>query len=74
MNNKYEEYNIFSANVKKYRQKLNLTQEKLAEKASCSASYIKQIESQKEFKNVTLLTVFNLCEALEINLIDIFKK
>ena len=33
-------YNIFSNNVKFYRNKLNLTQEQLAEKANCSISYI----------------------------------
>ena len=41
-------YNIFSNNVKYYRNKLNLTQEQLAEKANCSISYIEQIESCKE--------------------------
>lgn len=70
----YNEYEIFSNNVKKYRNKINLTQEQLAEKASCSTSYIKQIESQKEFKNVTLLTVINICNALDIELIDLFTK
>ena len=71
---KYNEYAIFSNNVKKYRNRVNLTQEQLAEKAACSSSYIKQIESQKEFKNVTLLTVMNICEALNIDIVDLFKK
>ena len=70
---KHNEYKVFSENVKKYRNKTNLTQEQLAEKAHCSPSYIKQIESQKEFKNVTLLTVINICEALDINIIDLFR-
>ena len=71
---KYNEYEIFSKNVKMYRHKINLTQEQLAEKAYCSTSYIKQIESQKEFKNVTLLTVINICNALDIKIAELFTK
>ena len=35
----YEEYNNLSNNIKKYRNRLSLTQEQLAEKAKCSTSY-----------------------------------
>lgn len=65
-------YNIFSNNVKYYRNKLNITQEKLAEKANCSISYIKQIESCKEFKNVTLSMILNICKALNISINELF--
>ena len=65
-------YNIFSNNVKYYRNKLNITQEQLAEKANCSISYIKQIESCKEYKNVTLSTILNICKALNISINDLF--
>ena len=65
-------YNIFSSNVKQYRNKLNLTQEQLAEKANCSISYIKQIESCREYKNVTLSTILNICKALNITINELF--
>lgn len=65
-------YNIFSDNVKYYRHKLHITQEQLAEKANCSISYIKQIESCKEYKNVTLSTILNICKALNISINDLF--
>ena len=65
-------YNIFSYNVKYYRNKLNITQEQLAEKANCSISYIKQIESCREYKNVTLSTILNICKALNISINDLF--
>lgn len=66
------DYNVFSNNVKYYRNKLNITQEKLAEKANCSISYIKQIESCKEFKNVTLSMILNICKALNISINELF--
>ncbi len=66
------DYNVFSNNVKYYRNKLNITQEKLAEKANCSISYIKQIESCKEFKNVTLSMILNICNALNISINELF--
>ena len=46
----------------------------LAEKAKCSASYIKQIESKKNFKNVSFITITNISEALGIEIADLFKK
>lgn len=67
-----KKYNVFSNNVKLYRNKLNLTQEQLAEKANCSISYIKQIESCKEYKNVTLSTILNICKALDISINELF--
>ena len=74
MKNNYflNDYNVFSNNVKYYRNKLNITQEKLAEKANCSISYIKQIESCKEFKNVTLSMILNICKALNISINELF--
>lgn len=68
----YEVYNIFSSNVKMYRKKLSLTQEQLAEKSNCSSSYIKQIESSKEYKNVSLSTIISICNALDISVAELF--
>ena len=72
--NVYNEYNNLSDNIKLYRKKRNLTQEQLAEKAMCSTSYIKQIESSRNFKNVTFITLTNICNALGIDMIDLFRK
>ena len=52
------EYLVFSGNVKKYRLMKGITQEKLAEVTDLSLSYIKQIESKKEFKNSGLSSRF----------------
>lgn len=70
----YDEYNNLCTNIKSYRLRNNLTQEKLAEKAKCSISYIKQIESKKDFKNVSFVTIINICKALNISVSELFQK
>ena len=64
--NMINKYTIFSNNIRYYRRKKGLTQEMLAEKAELSISYIKQIESCKEYKNVTLTSILKLSKALDI--------
>lgn len=67
------QYGIFSRNIKIYRQQNHLTQEMLAEKADLSISYIKQIESGNEFKNVSLTAMLKLSKALGIKVRDLFE-
>ncbi len=69
-----EQYNIISHNIKYYREKQNLSQERLAEKSDLSISYIKQLESGKIFKNITLTTLLKLSKALNININKLFYK
>ena len=45
----------------------------LAEKADLSISYIKQIESGNEFKNVSLTAMLKLSKALGITVRDLFE-
>ena len=66
------QYTIFSNNIRYYRRKKGLTQEMLAEKAELSISYIKQIESCKEYKNVTLTSILKLSKALDIPVNELF--
>ena len=63
---------LLSETVVAKRKALKLSQAQLAEKANCSISYIKQIESCKEYKNVTLSTILNICKALNISINDLF--
>lgn len=67
------QYGIFSQNIKVYRKQNHLTQKMLAEKADLSISYIKQIESGNEFKNVALTAMLKLSKALGITIKDLFK-
>lgn len=69
-----EQYNVISHNIKYYREKQKISQEKLAEKADLSISYIKQLESGKIFKNLTLTTLLKLSKALNININKLFYK
>ena len=68
-----DQYGIFSRNVRAYRKQNQFTQEMLAEKADLSISYIKQIESGNEFKNVSLTAMLKLSKALGITVRDLFQ-
>ena len=70
--NMINQYTVFSNNIRYYRRKKGLTQEMLAEKAELSISYIKQIESCKEYKNVTLTSILKLSKALDIPVNELF--
>lgn len=67
------QYDVFRKNIKYYRKKNNLTQEKLAELSNVSESYIKEIESNKEFTNVTLTIIFKISKALGVSVEKLFK-
>lgn len=43
------EYTNLTKNIRYYRIRANMTQEQLAEKADLSVSYIKKLESSKEW-------------------------
>lgn len=59
-----------SNNMKKYRKLRNLSQEKLAEKASASSNYIALIESGKNFPSLQMIS--QISRALEIDELDLF--
>ena len=69
-----KQYSNFCKNVRYYRKLNKMTQENLAEKADLSLSYIKQIESGKEYKNVTLNTQLNISKALNVKLKSLFNE
>lgn len=70
--NNLDECAILTRNIKYYRHKANMAQEQLAEKADLSVSYIKQIESGKEFKNITFNTFSKIAKALNISVKQLF--
>ncbi len=65
-------YNTFNKNIKYYRKKLGFTQEDLAEKSGLSISDIKQIESKREYSNVTFITLSKLSMALNVTIRELF--
>lgn len=68
------DYTILVKNIKYFRLKSNMTQEQLAEKSDLSFSYIKQIESGKEFKNITFNTFSKIAKALNIDVKELFNE
>ena len=66
------QYLIFSNNVKYFRKQKNLTQEELVELADLSISYVKQIESCRDFKNLTLTTMLKISKALDTTITKLF--
>ena len=69
-----DDYTNLVKNIKYYRLKANMTQEQLAEKSDLSVSYIKQIESGKEFKNITFNTFSKIAKALNIDVKELFSE
>ena len=67
-------YMIISKNIKKYRKIKNITQQELAEKSGYSYAYIRRIEGPKCSKNFSILTVYNISKALDINIEYLFEK
>jgi transcriptional regulator with XRE-family HTH domain len=67
-----KQYSLFSNNIKAIRLQLNLTQEQLAERSDISISYIKQIESGKDYKNISLTVLLKLSKALDTSIANLF--
>lgn len=61
----------FGANVKKVREKVNLTQVELAHAASVTPAMINQIE--KGIRNPSVLVGFEIAKALEVPLDELCK-
>ena len=68
------DYTTLVKNIKYFRLKANMTQEQLDEKSDLSVSYIKQIESGKEFKNITFNTFSKIAKALNIDVKELFNE
>lgn len=65
-------YLIISNNIKKYRLKNKMTQQDLAIKSGYSYSYIRRIEGPKCSKNFSIQTLYNIANALNIDIKNLF--
>lgn len=63
---------VFGSNVKKYRLKLGISQEKLAEKCGMHRTYISAIECYR--RSISLENIQRLADALEIDTYKLFIK
>ena len=63
--------NLFSQNIRKYRQRKGWSQEKLAEKMEISTNYLSDIERKRGW--VSPFSLAKLANALEIEVFELFK-
>lgn len=62
---------IFGANVRRYRNNLSISQERLAELANVHRTYVGMIERAE--KNITLLNMEKFAKALNVEISDLLK-
>lgn len=73
INNDIYYFNIIRYNIKKIRNKRNLTQQQLADKAGVTMNYIAKIESQKMQRGFTITVLGRIADALEVDIRELFK-
>ena len=61
---------LLAFNIKQNRQKLGLSQAKLAEKADASAQYIAMVELERKFPSIDMIE--RIATALEIDCLELF--
>ncbi|MBQ7454533.1 MAG: helix-turn-helix transcriptional regulator [Selenomonadaceae bacterium] len=59
-------YQIIGNNIYRFRVLEHLSQERLAEKAELSTSYISQIECCRLHKGITCTTIIKIAESLQV--------
>ncbi len=73
MENREQELLIkLAQKIKTQRKKLNISQEKLAEKCNFDRTYISLLERAK--RNPSYLSLIRLCNGLEIELIELLEE
>ena len=72
MKNKHEILKKFGENVRNHRNLLNLSQEELAFKANLHRTYIGMIERAE--KNITLINIEKIANALEVKIEDLIRQ
>ncbi len=63
---------IVRVNVKKYREKIGITQQELADRCNLTHGYIRDLESLKVDKTPSMETLALLCNALEVDIRQLF--
>ncbi len=66
-------YDIVRYNIKKYREKANLTQQQLADLADITMNYLTKIESVKMQRGFTIVIVGRIADALNIDIRCLFE-
>lgn len=67
-------YDVIRHNIKLYRQEKKMTQAELAEKTNLSHDYIRHIESDKVANTFSVQTLYDIAQALEVDIGLLFKE
>ena len=67
-------YKVIRHNIKKYRKEKGITQAKLAELTDLSHDYIRQIESDKVANTFSVQTLYDISQALGVDVGLLFQK
>lgn len=67
-------YKRVARNIKKYRKKKGMTQEKLAEETGYSYANIRRIEAPNCKKNFSIETIYVISKALDIPIYRLFEE
>jgi len=65
-------YNIVRKNIRYFRLKKNLTQQKLADRIGMSREYVCDIENESRNKHPTIAVLGRIADALKINIANLF--
>lgn len=68
-----ELYRTISNNIKRFRQTAGLTQQELADKATISISYLTKIEAESCNKSLSISTLNQIANALNIEITEFLK-
>lgn len=72
MNTKHaEKYKNIGIKIGKYRNKIGITQEELANKVGISYSYLTQIEAPNVIIKMSLEVLYDIADALNVNVKDL---
>ena len=66
-------YRIIRKNIVKYRKKLNITQQELADMTNVSRQYITDIESNNRNKHLTIAILGRIADAMGIDITKFFE-
>ncbi len=73
-NNDTDLYHVIGTNIKRYREKANLTQVQLAEHAKISISYLSKIEAAGCNKSLSISVLNQIANVLGVEISDFFKE
>ena len=73
LQNNNDIYKVIARNLKKRRKEIRMTQKELAKLTGYSYAYIRRIEGPNCSKNFSILTLYNMCVALDIEISSLFK-